>query len=237
VFDLYLPALVAAFIITLIEMTEVVALVFALSAEHESIRTGATGAIAGTAVVSGVALATGAVLIAFPRTILLWAAAVVLVAFGFFLLRSTFKTYRRLRVPSGSSPAPVARTSHAVQFAGGFSVGVVETLETVIVLIALAAAGYGFSAIVGAVAGGVLLVAVAVVLHEQVRKIKVPLLKVIATALLFDYATFWAGEAAGYSWPGSDLILIPLFVVFFLAVRAVVDWRVPTPPVPVRTKG
>jgi uncharacterized membrane protein len=233
---LYLPALVAAFVITLIEMTEVVALVFALSAEHGSIRTGTTGAVAGTAVVAGIALAAGAVLIAFPRDALLWAAAIVLVAFGFFLLRSTLRTYRRLRVASTVPAAPGA-SSHAVQFAGGFSVGAVETLETVIVLIALAAAGYGASAVIGAVAGGVVLIAAAAVLHEQVRKIKVPVLKVVATALLFSYALFWGGEAAGIAWPGADLILIPMTLGFLLAVRGVVDWRVPAPAVPVGTKG
>ncbi|MCI4331185.1 MAG: hypothetical protein L3K19_04990 [Thermoplasmata archaeon] len=233
---LYLPALVAAFVITLIEMTEVVALVFALSAEHGSIRSGTAGAVVGTAVVAAIALAAGAVLIAFPRWILLWAAAVVLVAFGFFLLRSTLRTYRKLRIPS-TAPSAAGRSSHAVQFAGGFSVGAVETLETVIVLIALAAAGYGGSAILGAVAGGVLLVGAAAVLHEQVRRIKIPLLKLVATALLFSYAVFWGGEAAGVSWPGADLILIPMSLALILLVRAVVDWRVPPPVLPVGAKG
>lgn len=233
---LYLPALVAAFVITLIEMTEVVALVFALSAEHGSVRTGTGGAVAGTAVVAGVALAAGAALVAFPRWALLWAAAVVLVGFGLFLLRSTLKSYRRLRQPSPTATAP-GKASHAVQFAGGFSVGAIETLETVVVLLALAAAGYGASAVIGAVAGGVLLVAAAAVLHEQVRRIKVPLLKVVATGLLFAYAVFWAGEAAGVDWPGADLVLIPLAVVAMLAVRGIVDWRVPPAPVPVGAKG
>jgi uncharacterized membrane protein len=233
---LYLPALVAAFLITLIEMTEVVALVFALSAEHETVRTGAAGAGVGTAVVGIAALLTGAVLVAFPRWILLWVAALVLVGFGFFLLRSTLRSYRKLRRP-GPASAASAGSSHAVQFAGGFSVGAIETLETVVVLIALAAAGYGVSAVVGAVAGGLVLIGAAAVLHEQVRKIKVPLLKVVATALLFSYAVFWGGEAAGVAWPGEDLALIPIALAFLLAVRGVVEWRVPPLPLPVGAKG
>src|ERR1700688_3616303 len=85
VVDLYLPALIGAFIITLVEMTEVVALVFALGSHHGSIRTGALGAIAGTAAVSVVALAFGAALVALPRSYLLWGSSIALIAFGLFL--------------------------------------------------------------------------------------------------------------------------------------------------------
>ncbi|MCI4319500.1 MAG: hypothetical protein L3K23_05130 [Thermoplasmata archaeon] len=233
--ELYLPALLAAFLITVIEMTEVVALVFAFGSEHGSVRHGALGAVSGTAVVSAITLVSGVALLALPRNLLLWSSAIVLAAFGVFLLRSTLRTYRRLRAGASGHAAPTS-TSRTLQFAGGFSVGVVEAVETVIVLIALAAAGYGVSALVGAIAGGVLLVGVAVVLHERVRRIKVPTLKVVATALLFSFALFWGGEAAGFAWPGSDLILVPFVAVGIVLVRSFVSVVVPS-QVPVETKG
>ena len=218
---LYLPALLAAFLITVLEMTEVVALVFALAADHTTVRHGALGAVGGTAVVAAIALGFGAILIAFPRAYLLWGSAAVLAGFGAFLFRSTLRTYRRRRDASTSSVAPTAKQTVA-QFAGGFSVGTVESTETVIVLLALAAAGYGLSALVGAVLGGALLVVVALVVHDRIRRIKVPWLKVGATAVVFSFALFWGGEAAGVSWPGGDLIL-PLFVVLgVLLVRGAV---------------
>jgi Ca2+/H+ antiporter, TMEM165/GDT1 family len=232
--DLYFPAVAAAFLITIIEMTEVVALVFAFGSEHGTVRHGALGAISGTAVVAVITLVSGVALLALPRDWLLWSAAIVLAAFGVFLFRSTLKSYRRLAAgPTHGAPSASSRT---MQFAGGFSVGVVEAVETVIVLIALAAAGYGFSALVGALVGGVLLVGVAAVLHERVRRIKVPTLKVIATSLLFSFALFWGGEAAGVRWPGADLILIPLVAVGIVVVRSVVAWLSPR-AVPVETKG
>lgn len=231
--ELYFPALIAAIAITLVEMTEVVALVFALGSDHGSIRPGSAGAVAGTATVSVIALLSAAVLVSLPRDLLLWASAIVLVAFGLFLLRSTVRTYRRLHAP------PVSKTptsaAHAVQFAGGFSIGAVEAIETVIVLIALAAAGYGLSALVGAAIGGIVLVGAAAVLHERVRKIKVPLLKLGATSLLLAFAVFWAGEAAAYPWPEGDLVLIPLFVLFVLIVRGVVALLAPAPSIPLQT--
>ena len=217
-FGLYLPALLVAFLITVLEMTEVVALVFALAADHTTVRHGALGAVGGTAVVAAIALGFGAVIIAFPRAYLLWASAAVLAAFGVFLFRSTLRTYRRRRNASHAS-APSTTGQSAAQFAGGFSVGAVESTETVIVLLALAAAGYGPSALVGAVIGGALLVVVALVVHDRIRRIKVPWLKVGATAVVFSFALFWGGEAAGVSWPGGDLILLLFVFLGVLIVR------------------
>ena len=207
-------ATLVAFLITLLEMTEVVALVFALGADHRSIRSGALGAVSGTALVGGLAFGFGAVLLAFPRTDLLGVSAVVLAAFGVFLFRSTLRSYRKAHHP------PAASTVHAtVQFAGGFSVGVIESIEAVVVLLALAAGGFGLSALVGAAAGGAVLIGVAVVLHDRVRRIKVPPLKLVATSLLFAFAVFWAGEALQFPWPYQDLSLVPLFLLAVGLVR------------------
>ena len=229
--ELYIPALLAAFLITVLEMTEVVALVFALAADHTTVRQGALGAVGGTAVVAAIALGFGAVLIAFPRAYLLWGSAFVLAAFGVFLFRSTLRTYRTRGPASPGTPAPSAGQT-AAQFAGGFSVGAVESTETVIVLLALAAAGYGFSALVGAVLGGALLVCVALVVHERIRRIKAPWLKVGGTAVVFSFAVFWGGEAAGVSWPGGDLILLLFVFLGVLIVRGGVGMGISGPSTP-----
>jgi Ca2+/H+ antiporter, TMEM165/GDT1 family len=223
---LYGPALIVAFVITLLEMTEVVVLVFALSADHSTIAHGAAGAVSGTTTVALVALAFGALLIAFPREYLLWASALLLTGFGVFLFRSTLRTYRRARAGSAAGTAPAGTGHSAVQFAGGFTVGAIEATEAVVVLIALAAAGYAFSAVVGAVSAGVVLVIATALVHERIRRIKVPLLKLGATSMLFTFAVFWAGEAAGVNWPGSDLFLIPLFVIAIVIVRGALELRI-----------
>jgi len=147
---------------------------------------------------------------------------VVLAAFGVFLFRSTVKTYRRRRAAASKSSSPSASET-AAQFAGGFSVGIVESTETIVVLLALAAAGYGFSALVGAVLGGALLVVVALVVHDRIRRIKVPYLKVGGTAVVFSFALFWGGEAAGVNWPGGDLILLLFVALGILFVRGGVE--------------
>jgi Ca2+/H+ antiporter, TMEM165/GDT1 family len=233
VIEVLSPALAVAFVITLLEMTEVVALVFALGADHTTLRHGALGAVSGTAVIALVAIASGAAILALPQRYLLWAATVTLVGFAFFLFRSTVRTYRRARAERSGTSGGAPKSHAALQFAGGFSVGAVETTEAVIVLLALTAAGSGVAAVVGALAGGAVLVTVAFLLHERIRRIKVPLLKLGATSMLFAFAVFWAGEAAGLHWPGSDLVLLPLFFLGLLIVRGGVALAMrerPTPP-------
>ena len=207
--------LVLAFVITVIEMTEVVALVFALRGETGSVAVGAWGAIAGVAVVALAALGTGTALTQVPREWLLIGAAITLGAFGVFLFRSTRRAFHRAWFPSPASPGHDTG-ARALQFSGGMTIGVVEAMEVVVVLIPLAAAGSGASALVGAAAGGLLLVALAVAMHERIRRIKVPWLKLGATALLFSYAMFFVGEAFNFPWPYGDLSLLPLFVVYIL---------------------
>lgn len=234
---LSVPALILAFVITVTEMTEVVALVFAVSSEADRVRTGALGAIAGTGVIAAIALASGAAIEAVPHGDFLAVAAFVLAAFGVFMFRSTLRSYRKFRDPVAAR-APPAR--HALHFASGFSVGAVEATEAVVVLLALAAGGAGTSALIGALAGGGVLVVAALLVHERIRRIKVPTLKLGGTAMLFAFAVFWGGEAYGLAWPGSgpevDLVLIPLFVVAVLLVRGAVAFAM-SRDVPVQPKG
>jgi Ca2+/H+ antiporter, TMEM165/GDT1 family len=226
---LYAPAIVVAFVVTMLELTEVVVLVFALGAGQPGVRHGAMGAVAGVAVVGLAALGSGAAILALPRWVLLYASAVLLAAFGVFLFRSTLKTYRRERAAARGAPAPPP-LHRTLQFAGGFSVGAVEALEVVVVLLAITAAGYGGSAIVGSVVAGVALVAATLVVHERIRRVKTSWLKLGATAILFSFALFWAGEAYGLRWPGGDLIVAGFFLVSLLAVRGAIEGFLRTEP-------
>ncbi|HEV2316277.1 MAG TPA: hypothetical protein VGV89_01710 [Thermoplasmata archaeon] len=220
-------ALLLAFIITLLEMTEVVALVFALRGESETIRHAAGGAIAGTALVAAISVGAGAVLLDIQSQWLLLGSAAVLYGFAVFLFRSTRRSYRKLWHPSpagAGAAAPTGRSEQISQFGTGFTVGVVESIETVIVLLSIAGAGQAPSAVIGALVAGGILVAAALALHGQIRKIKVPWLKLGATSMLFAFAVFWTGEAAGLNWPYADLSLVPLFAVAILVIRPIVGY-------------
>ena len=50
--------------------------------------------------------------------------------------------------------------------------------------------------------------------------------------LLTSFGTFWAGEGAGLSWPGGDLAILGLLVLYWVATMATVvaiGRRRPTP--------
>ncbi|MGD0319898.1 MAG: hypothetical protein ABSB56_09425, partial [Nitrososphaerales archaeon] len=69
--------------------------------------------------------------------------------------------------------------------------------------------------------GGVVIVIVSTyVLRNQVRKIKQANMKVVVSALLLSFSVFWFGEAVMVL---SDLVLIPLFAVFVLAVHQIAN--------------
>jgi uncharacterized membrane protein len=236
VLSLDAPSVILAFVLTLTEMTEVVALVFALRGDSDSIQSGARGAVAGTAVVGAIAVVAGSLLISLPAHALLAGSTVVLAAFGVFLFRSTLRSYRKARQAGSATGGP--RPERQLQFAAGFTVGTIESVEAVIVLLGIAAGGQATSAVVGAVTAGVLLVAVAAVVHERIRKVKVPTLKLVGTSLLLSFASFWGAESLGVSWPYGDFALLPLFLGFLLLVRGLVQLGLRSvPPAPVETKS
>ncbi len=68
---LYAPVFLPAFLITLLELTEVVALVFAVSAGGPGLRHAVYGALSGVALVSAIALVAGAAIERLPPAYLL----------------------------------------------------------------------------------------------------------------------------------------------------------------------
>lgn len=232
-------ALVTAFVITLLELAEVVAIVYALGATSKSLRPGFLGACGGVALIGALGVFAGIALTHAPETYTLAVGAGMLWGFGFFLLRSTLRTYVRTDRKKRGTDAPFQDPHEGVlthqQLIGvGFSVGCIEALEAVIVLIAISAGGFPWEAVAGAIAAGVVLVGLGLALHQSIRKIKVPPLKWVTTSLLMTYATFWTwevladtGHATLPSLAGlpDDVLLVPIFFVVLLVVRLVVQAR------------
>jgi uncharacterized membrane protein len=249
-------ALLTAFLITVLELTEVVAVVYAMGAGARSLRPAGFGATAGVAAVGipSLVLVVGVRFFQVGEFWLLSAGAIVLYAFGLFLLRSTVKTYfkeakkRRGLTETGASHEE--GLGHRSLFATAFSIAVIETVEAAIVLIPLGTT-FPWEALAGFAVGGALLLTAGILLHERIRKLKVPPLKWVATSLLFTFAVFWTGEALGqpelgarFVWPNvgplpPDIFLLPLFAVAFGLVGLAVSLRVRqkiarVPLVPVR---
>ncbi len=78
--------------------------------------------------------------------------------------------------------------------------------------------GY-FSALIGVGVAVILVIVLTYIMKDQVMKIRVPQLKLGMSALLATIATIWILEVFLNL---NEIIAVPLFVVYFLAVQALV---------------
>ena len=93
-----------------------------------------------------------------------------------------------------------------------------EGTEVAFIVIAFGAAGGTAltAATVGAIAAGLLVIAVGAALRQPLTMVPENWLKFGVGAMLCSFGVFWFAEALGMAWPG-DALSIPLIVVAFLA--------------------
>lgn len=193
----------AAFGISLLELSEA----GAITAVYQGIYGGfkpTLYAIAGVLLVMVPAFLLGRYIVYLPLTYVLAAAAVILFYFGYRLLRSARRYFKR--VSRGGSSEEERGDLVVV-----FTVGAIEAFEAALVLIALMPRSYS-STLVGAALAAAIVVALTIALKSQIAKVRVPHLKFALSALLFSLGTLWALEAVGLEL--TDLVLIPLFLAY-----------------------
>jgi len=93
-------------------------------------------------------------------------------------------------------------------------VGAVEAFEASIVLVALFPENYIYTS-AGLLSGIATVVIAAALMHTRIRRLKQYIAKVLVSSLLLSFSVLWFSEAIGSI---SDLILIPLFLIFFAAI-------------------
>ena len=93
-----------------------------------------------------------------------------------------------------------------------------EGIEVAFIVIAFGAKGVAAmnAAIAGAVAAGVIVIALAAALRHPLTAVPENSLKFGVGALLSTFGVFWFGEGVGAEWPG-DAISIPFILALFLA--------------------
>ena len=203
------PAIfLAAMGITLLEISEASAVGLAISSEggNKVFLYVALGVL----IVLVVAFAVGQQMARLPIVYIRIVAGVLLLYFGLRLTRSARRAVLRSR---SSVPYKDEGIEKGV-FYTAFSVGLVEAFEAAIVLIALIPNNF-YSTLYGMTLGLLVVVLGTVILTSQVRKIKPANMKVVVAALLISFSIFWFAEAVITV---SDLWLVPLFIIFGLAV-------------------
>jgi uncharacterized membrane protein len=140
---------------------------------------------------------------------------------------------------AGSARPGLDMFSFMVSFKGVF----LEGMEVVFIVITFGLNAKNIPiAVVGAAAGVLVVLGIAVVVRRPLAMIPENLLKYGVGLLLASFGTFWAIEGTGIfrtgehsvAWPGNDLSILGLIVVWFLVTRIfIAALRVPS-PVPVK---
>jgi len=199
----------AALGITTLELAEAAAVALALYADSNRavaffyVAAGTTVVLIPTLLVAGL---ISLLPILFVRII----GGVLLLYFG---LRLTLSA-RRSVVTSRTTGFKEEHFERGLMYTG-FSVGAVEAFEASVVLVGLLPENFS-SAALGMALGIGIVAASAYILRSQVRKVKQANMKVVVASLLLSFSAFWFGETF---WNISDLLLIPIFIVFALIVH------------------
>ena len=203
------PAIfLAALGITTLEIVEAAAVALALYAHSRRPAVFLYTAL-GTVVVFAPMFVLGALITLLPDFLVKLTAGILLLYFGQRLVKSARRAV--LNVRKGSD-----YTEHFEkgELATAFSVGAVEAFEAAIVLVGLLPNGFQSTAL-GMAAGIAVVVIAMYLLRDHVRKVKQADMKIAVSALLLSFATFWFGEALV---PLDDLLLVPLFLLYAVAV-------------------
>jgi len=93
-----------------------------------------------------------------------------------------------------------------------------------------------WSAVLGALSALVLVFVAGLLTHKPLARLPENTLKYAVGLMLTSFGVFWLGEGIGVRWPGQDLTLVGLVVVFFALSRALAG-RYGTNPEPQEASG
>ncbi|OWP57052.1 MAG: hypothetical protein B2I17_02485 [Thermoplasmatales archaeon B_DKE] len=203
----------AALGITTLELAEASAVGIALYAESRRKLVFIAVAVGVIIILVPTALA-GRLLSIFPLNYVRVFSATLLLYFGLRLMRSARRSFRYQREGFTGNNEGKQEKSFMVT---SLSVGSVEAFEAAIVLVALFPNNFD-STLLGIFFGIVAVLVFSFILHSQIRKVKQAVMKVSVSALLLTFSAFWYVESVIIV---DDLLLIPLFIVFFLTVYSI----------------
>jgi len=227
------PAVMAAFLASLVEVVEAFTIVLAV-ATLRGWRPAALGTIAGLAVLAGIVLLLGPLLNRIPLHSLQLAIGILLLLFGMGWLRKASLRAAGI-IPLHDEDAIFAaeaaqlgqhrrRQQNNLDWVAGITAlkaVLLEGLEVVFIVIAVGAGrGLLIPASLGALAACALVLAAGAIIHRPLSRVPENTLKFGVGVMLSAFGVFWTGEGLGVTWPGQDLALL-LFAALFLAAGLV----------------
>jgi uncharacterized membrane protein len=223
------PALLAAFLASLVEAVEALTIVLAVGTVR-GWRAAGLGAAAGLVVLALAVVLFGPLLDRVPLGVLQVAIGALLLLFGMRWLRKAILRAAgkiALHDEAGAFAATTAELSaEATRKTAGidraaaltsFQAVVVEGLEVVFIVIAVGAGGgLIVPASIGAGAACILVAGAGFAVHRPLARVPENALKFAVGVVLSAFGVFWTGEGLGIAWPGSDLAILAFVGLFFL---------------------
>jgi uncharacterized membrane protein len=229
---------VTAFLLTLIgaalavglELLEALAIVLAVGSTRRP-RDAVIGAAGAVALLAVAVVVVGPLVLArIPLEPLKVVIGTALLLFGLEWLRKGVLRLAGARAPSSSlqeyleereamealpPPAP-GQADWPARIVAGKGV-LLEGLEVVLIVAALGAGPQGLApAVAGAAVAVVFVVGLGFVLHRPLARLPESHLKYAVGVVLSSFGVFFLGEGLGVDWPGSDVALLYVAVVFVL---------------------
>jgi uncharacterized membrane protein len=229
------PAMMAAFLASLVEAVEALTIVLAV-ATVRGWRPAGLGALAGLMVLALIVLALGPLLDRVPLRLLQLLIGILLLLFGMRWLRKAIM--RSAGVIPLHDEAMIFATETAelreqarrdearldwLASLASFKAVLLEGLEVVFIVIALGT-GHGMliPASAGALAACLLVAGVGFVVHRPLARVPENTLKFAVGVMLSAFGIFWVGEGLGVVWPGADLAIVVFAALFLVVSRAAV---------------
>jgi uncharacterized membrane protein len=233
-----LPVVLSAFLAAMVELTEAFTVVLAVGVAC-GWRPALGGTIGGLVVLALLVGILGPLLELVPLDLLQFVVGALLVLFGLRWLRKAILRAAGLmalhdeRVAFAHETAALTRRSHGGRAAVGggltaFNAVLLEGLEVVFIVIAVGA-GRGMLpyAALGAAVAAVLMLVIGAALARPLSKVPENALKLVVGLMLTAFGIFWTGEGIGVDWPGADLSLLAIFVLFAVLSAGAVRWLKP----------
>lgn len=204
------PAIfLASFGISLLELSEATAVAIIFSGIYKNNKP-YLYALLGILIILIPVFTIGKFISLLPINYVLIAAAIILFYFGYRLIRSARRNFKKISKRKDDEEKQEGIVTV-------FVVSLTEAFEAGLVILALIPQSFS-SSLFGTVASIVVLIPLAIALKSRLMRIRVPQLKFVLSALLFSLATLFAGEAV----VEIDEIFLPIFFLAYLGMNYVI---------------
>jgi len=224
------PAVGAAFLASIVEVVEAFTIVLVV-ATLRGWKPAATGTAAALFVLTAIVVVLGPLLDQVPLNVLQLLIGVLLLLFGIGWLRKASLRAGGV-IPLHDETAIFARETAELSvevnrqktsqdwIAGiaAFKAVLLEGLEVIFIVIAVGSGrGLLWPASLGALAACVLVLLAGIIAHRPLARVPENTLKFSVGVMLSAFGVFWTGEGLGVDWPGHDMALLVIAVLFLLA--------------------